>query len=73
MNELSYLVSLFEENRNNENADPMQKYMKNQFPYLGIKTPLRRKLTSDFYKETGILKQEVNLELVELLWMKDEG
>ncbi len=50
----------------------MQNYMKNSFPFLGIKTPLRRKLTSDFYKETGILKQEINLELVEQLWLKDE-
>lgn len=72
MNELNFLISLFEENRNNDNAVPMQNYMKNLFPFLGIKTPLRRKLTSLFYKETEILKQEINLEFVKQLWMKDE-
>ncbi|MEH7387779.1 DNA alkylation repair protein [Bacillus sp. JJ1521] len=72
MNELNDLVKLFEENRNPENAVPMQKYMKNLFTFLGIKTPLRRQLSSKFYRETGILKQELNLEFVEQLWMKDE-
>ena len=72
MDELSHLVTLFENNRNPENAVPMQQYMKNHFPFLGIKTPLRRQLTRDFYKETGLLKQELNLELVTDLWMKDE-
>nr|WP_309099523.1 DNA alkylation repair protein [Fredinandcohnia onubensis] len=72
MDVLNYLVTLFEKHSNPENAVPMQKYMKNHFPFLGIKTPLRRQLTRDFYKETGILKQDLNLELVTQLWMKDE-
>lgn len=67
MKELNQLVSLFEQNRDEENAIPMQKYMKNHFPFLGIKTPLRRQLMRDFYKQTGILKQELNLELVNQL------
>jgi 3-methyladenine DNA glycosylase AlkD len=72
MDDLNFLVTLFEKNRNPENSLPMQKYMKNHFPFLGIKTPLRRQLTRDFYKETGILKQALNLELVTQLWLKDE-
>ncbi|MEH7223454.1 DNA alkylation repair protein [Bacillus sp. JJ1566] len=72
MNELNNLVELFEKNRNDENAVPMQKYMRNLFPFLGIKSPLRRELMRDFYKETGILKLEIDLELVKQLWMKDE-
>lgn len=72
MKELNQLVSLFEQNRDEENAIPMQKYMKNHFPFLGIKTPLRRQLMRDFYKQTGILKQELNLELVNQLWKKNE-
>lgn len=72
MKELNHIVALFEENRNQENAVPMQKYMKNKFAFLGIKTPLRRQLTSSFYKETGILKQGINLEFVTQLWEMDE-
>ncbi|WP_449540238.1 DNA alkylation repair protein [Ferdinandcohnia sp. Marseille-Q9671] len=72
MNEITYLTALFEENRYIENAGPMQKYMKNHFPFLGIKTPVRRKLMRDFYAETGIVKQEFQQELVEQLWRKEE-
>ena len=36
------LVKLFKPNANSANAEPMAKYMKNLFPYLGIKTPKRK-------------------------------
>ncbi len=72
MNELNSLVSLFEKNRNEDNAVPMQNYMKNLFPFLGIKAPLRSQLMRDFYKETGILRQEINLGFVKQLWLRDE-
>ena len=47
------LVKLFRQNANAANAEPMAKYMKNLFPYLGIKTPPRRELLKQFYKENG--------------------
>ncbi|MBE4908477.1 DNA alkylation repair protein [Bacillus luteolus] len=72
MNELSFLVILFEEKRNEENSFPMKKYMKDHFPFLGIKTPLRRELMRLFYKETGILKEAFKPTLVEQLWEKEE-
>lgn len=72
MNELRYLVTLFEEKRNEENSIPMKKYMKNHFPFLGIKTPLRRELMKKFYAETSILKDEFKPTLVKLLWKMDE-
>lgn len=37
--------------RNDENAAPMAAYMKNLFPYLGIKTPEHRALSKDFIKQ----------------------
>ncbi|MCM3694076.1 DNA alkylation repair protein [Neobacillus niacini] len=71
-NEVKRLIQLFEENRNEENAGPMKKYMKDHFPFLGIKSPLRKELEKQFFKETGILKKEFNKEFVEGLWEKDE-
>ncbi len=38
------------ENGNEENRFYMEKYMRNQFPFLGIKTPKRREIMKDFYK-----------------------
>ena len=52
------LVELFQQNADAVNAKPMAKYMKNLFPYLGIKTPERRELLKQFYKEYG--KPEIN-------------
>ncbi len=66
------LSELFEQHRNMDNAVPMKKYMKNQFPFLGIKTPLRKKLFSTFYKESGLQKEPFQHGLVLALWEKDE-
>lgn len=37
--------------RNNEQAIPMAKYMKNRFPFLGLKKPERTALTKEFLKK----------------------
>lgn len=71
-NELEKLTTLFEEHRNEENAGPMKKYMKDHFPFLGIKSPLRKELEKRFFKEAEILKEPFNKDFVEGLWEKDE-
>lgn len=38
-------------NKNEEQAIPMAKYMKNLFPFLGLKKPERKALTKEFLKE----------------------
>lgn len=72
MQAIDQLISLFKENRNRENAVPMAKYMKNQFPFLGIKTPARRKLMMLFYQESGILTEPFQEDLVLALWEQEE-
>lgn len=52
------LKIIFSGKRDKEQAEPMERYMKNQFPFLGIKTPERKVLLRQFYKETGILQEE---------------
>jgi 3-methyladenine DNA glycosylase AlkD len=66
------LTALFDENRNDENAGPMKKYMKDHFPFLGIKSPLRKEIEKQFFKETEILKVPFNSDFVTGLWEKDE-
>ncbi len=70
--EIEKLTLLFEEHRNEENAGPMKKYMKDHFPFLGIKAPLRKELEKQFFKETGILKGPFNKDFVLGLWEKGE-
>ena len=45
------IFKIFYDIRNPEQADPMAKYMKNLFPFLGIKKPERAVLSKEFLKE----------------------
>lgn len=73
MNEMIAMIKFhFESNRNEQNAEPMKKYMKGLFPFLGIKMPERSTLQKKFYQQSGILKQEFQHEFVLALWEQQE-
>lgn len=48
------LKTLFEQNTNPAQAGPMKKYMRDQFEYLGIKSPQFSALLKDFIKQNGL-------------------
>lgn len=53
------LEQLLTNNKNSENALAMEKYMKNKFPFYGVKTELRRNLLKEITtKHQSILKSE---------------
>ena len=56
--ELNELILLLESHRNVENQNWMEKYMRNQFPFLGIKTPERRELAKEYLKNLKVLSME---------------
>lgn len=47
------LKSFFEAHTNPRNAGPMKKYMRDQFEFLGIKSPQVTVLLKEFIKEHG--------------------
>jgi 3-methyladenine DNA glycosylase AlkD len=51
MNFILALENAFEVNQNPENAFAMAKYMKNNFPFFGIKTEERRRIFKEIWKE----------------------
>lgn len=69
---IQLLINLFEQNRDQEKAIPMEKYMKNHFSFLGIKTPERNQLMKQFYAESGVLKEGFQPDFVKTLWEKEE-
>jgi 3-methyladenine DNA glycosylase AlkD len=48
------LRSLFQAHADPVAAEPMAAYMRNKFPYLGIKSPLRRQLEREFIDDHGV-------------------
>ena len=54
---------------NEENAQAMGKYMRNLFPFYGLKTPTRRELSRPFLK--GVTKEEIAWDLVDLCFEDD--
>jgi 3-methyladenine DNA glycosylase AlkD len=64
------IINTFKENGNKENALAMKAYMKGNFEFLGIKSPLRRHLQREFLKNID-KKAPINKNLVKLLWNED--
>jgi len=52
------IIEKFEANRNTEQAGPMVAYLKNQFPFLGIKSPLRKVLLKEQFSEFSLPELE---------------
>jgi 3-methyladenine DNA glycosylase AlkD len=64
------MINLFLAHQNPENAQAMKKYMKNQFEFLGIKTPERRALAKDFLRHKAKASQ-IDWAFVNSLWGQD--
>ncbi|RBN49283.1 DNA alkylation repair protein [Flavobacterium psychrolimnae] len=63
MNFILALENTFKQNENPENAFAMAKYMKNNFPFFGIKTEERRRIFKEIWKEN---KEEVSANVREI-------
>lgn len=68
--ELEQIKSLFELQRNFAEAQMMKKYMRDQFEFLGIKSPLRGKLKAKLLKDKDLSSRsaEALLPLIRELW-----
>jgi 3-methyladenine DNA glycosylase AlkD len=66
------LKTLFEQNADPAQAAPMKKYMRNQFEYLGIKTPQNAALQKEFYREKGLPGLSELDQILRELWSLPE-
>lgn len=64
------IVTLFEAQKNDHQAFMMSRYMKDQFAFLGIRSPLRRELTRNILSCTNLahLSAEELIPLARKLW-----
>lgn len=65
------IIETFKNNKNQENAIAMKKYLKDNFEFLGIKSPQRRELQKEYLKEISKDKN-INHQLVKYLWQQQE-
>ena len=66
------IIEKFEANRNEGQAGPMVAYMKNHFPFLGIKSPLRKQLLKEQFAEYALPDPERLFEEVWKLYDRPE-
>ena len=64
-----YVKKLYEEHADPETAVPMARYMRDQFRYYGLKSPIRRELVREFLKEKN--KQDLDWAFVDLCFQDD--
>ncbi len=69
---INQIQSKFEENRNPEIAKGMEAYMKNKFPFLGIKSPERKEIHRFFGPELRTWTQDELIQLAIDLWELEE-
>ena len=50
----------------------MCNYLKGQFPFYGLTSPLRRDLQKQFYKDYGYPPTELLAEYLDFLWQADQ-
>ncbi len=65
---LQPLIASYEANASPAKATQMKAYMKDQFEYLGLPSPLRKELTKTFYSGQGLPQAEQLESIVSACW-----
>lgn len=62
------LVKIYSQHLDAKYAEWSKNYLRNQFNFLGIRTPIRRKLTKQFLKEHGLPPRKILKDVILTLW-----
>jgi 3-methyladenine DNA glycosylase AlkD len=66
------LLALFQKNQEVGRAAAMSKYLRDQFVFYGLPTPLRRQLISAFFKEQGYPETNQLIQIVNAAYLQPE-
>lgn len=69
---LQPLFAMFQKNQDAERAAAMSKYMRDQFVFYGLPTPLRRQLISTFLKEHGYPETNQLIHIIRVAYQQPE-
>lgn len=62
------LINIYSQHSDADYASWSKNYLRNHFEFLGIRTPLRRQLTKQFFKEYGVPAKENLQDVIFALW-----
>lgn len=68
----AFIISLCEKNADTNRAPAMKAYMKNQFEFYGINSPLRKELVKDIKKKFTFTNDDTFWMLIDELWKSDQ-
>jgi 3-methyladenine DNA glycosylase AlkD len=68
---LNHISSILESHGNPAYADSMRAYLKNNFDFIGLKTPIRREITKEVIAESRKLPLDELVDLIDHLWDQD--
>lgn len=68
MDYLKPLIKSYKQNINIEKAAGMKKYMRNQFDFIGISSPMRKELFRSFINEYGYPENDNMINIIKVLW-----
>ena len=71
-NYLNTLINELRKNKNREIAKGQEKYMRNKFEFLGVKTPLKNELLKIHFKKFGKPDKELMNDYAIFLWKQPE-
>lgn len=66
------LTRAFENQRNDSIAQQQKAYLKDQFEFFGLKTPLRREVQKPFLQREYLPSKAEAMEITKLLWIRPE-
>jgi len=72
MKYLKPIIGEYRQNANAKNAQWMKSYMRNQFEFLGLKSPIMTKLNKQFFTEHGFPPAHELPSLINYLWEMEE-
>ncbi|OKL36908.1 DNA alkylation repair protein [Domibacillus mangrovi] len=62
------LINLYLQHTDIKYAEWSKNYLRNQFDFLGIRTPIRRSLTKQFLKDQGLPPKDKLKDVILILW-----
>ena len=62
------VITLFKQHANDENAINQKAYMRNQFEFFGISSPIRKELQRPFMQKENLPPKEELTKIVKTLW-----